>query len=254
MSLFSKQISLEGQLVNYLVRPGADSKTAVFLHGWRSSSEAWKEVMTKLDKDIAAYAPDLPGFGKSEMPARTFDVADYAAVVAEFIAKLGLTNVTLVGHSFGGRIAIKLAATDPKLVVKIALVDAAGIREKSATRETMGIFARIARPLFRLPGLSWLRPKIYQAIGAEDYVATPELKETFIKVVNEDLSPLFPKIACPTLVVWGEKDYETPLQHGILMTKRIPNAKLVTIHGAGHFSFVDAPDEFLKYFQEFIIS
>ncbi len=97
-----------------------------------------------------------------------------------------------------------------------------------------------------------LRKKIYEQIGAEDYVTTPELQKIFVNVVNEDLSENMKRILQPTLIVFGENDIDTPTSSGEKMHLLIPNSKFVTLPNAGHFSFIDKPEEFVKILNEFI--
>ena len=253
-SLEKKQIVLNKLLINYYARESSIAgPTLVFLHGWRSEAKIWLPIINSLVQEgKTVYALDLPGFGRSETPSQSFTIADYSEAVARFIEALKLSDVCLVGHSFGGRVAIKLAVSRPDLVQKLLLADSAGVREKSWKRDLFKVGAKIVRPIFKLPPLQPLRKRIYRLIGAEDYVMTPELKEVFLKTINEDLTPLLPKIKQRTLVIWGDQDKETPLKFGRLMAKQIPRAKLKVIKGAGHCSFVDEPNEFLQVLKDFL--
>src|SRR5437868_1200687 len=113
----NNQLIVSNQLISYQFFNTAQSQSraVLFLHGWRSESSVWGSVIQKLitqhpNNDINYYAIDLPGFGRSENPKKDFRIGDYAEVVRGFIEKLELKNVTIVGHSFGGRIGIKLAS------------------------------------------------------------------------------------------------------------------------------------------------
>ena len=250
--LEQKQIVLNKLLINYY-SSGNSSPTLLFLHGWRSEAKIWLPIINSLVQEgKTVYALDLPGFGRSETPSQSFTLADYSEAVARFIEALKLSDVCLIGHSFGGRVAVKLAAPRSDLVQRLVLVASAGIREKSFKRGLFKAAAKIVHPIFKLPFLRPLRKKIYQAIGAEDYVMTPALKNTFIKIINEDVAPLFPKIKQKTLIIWGDQDKETPLKFGRLMAKQIPRAKLEVIKGAGHCSFIDEPDGFLRVLKDFL--
>lgn len=275
--MIEKQIILKNYLVNYYAAASENpaAKTAIFLHGWRANGMIWMPVVEGLLKDspstgsgINIYAIDLPGFGKSELPHQPFHLKDYAEVVREFINKLKLlthpsplargegqrerSNIILVGHSFGGRVAIKLAVSHPDLIRKLVLVDCGGFRKSEWKRGLTTFFAKVMGPAFALPLLRTLRPRIYNILGADDYLAIPEFKNTFINVVNEDLLPLFPKIKPPAFVIWGENDQETPLEFGRLVHSKISNSKFYVLQNAGHFSFLDDPEEFVKILKEFI--
>lgn len=80
-------------------------------------------------------------------------------------------------------------------------------------------------------------------MGAEDYVATPELKDIFVRIVTTDLTPFLSQITTKTLLLWGEKDMDTPISYGRIMQEKIPQSKLISYPDAGHFSFLDKPDE-----------
>ncbi|MFA6551596.1 MAG: alpha/beta hydrolase, partial [Patescibacteria group bacterium] len=197
------------------------------------------------------YALDFPGFGQSDTPKNNFYLKDYADTVESFIKKNNLENIIIIGHSFGGSIGIKIAADNPKYLKKLALVDSAGIRKNSKIN-IKKIIAKILKPIFKLSFLKSTRVKIYQAMGAEDYLATPQLQKTFVNIVAEDLTVLLPKIKVPVLLVWGENDKDTPIEHARVMEREIPNAKLIIFEGAGHFSFLDKEDEFINNLQKFL--
>ncbi len=230
------------------------------------------------------FALDLPGFGESPAPkfvqpldpfnkiqgrlesSRTGDklgtphyknqggwgVGDYAEVVSGFIKKLDLKNVVLVGHSFGGRIGIKLASQKPNIIGKLILVDSAGFAMDTGKKLAINLAAKIARPFFKPKIMQGLRKKIYQAIGSEDYVEASGLTQTYLQVIGEDLTEDVKKIACPTLIIYGGDDTITPPSYGEKMNSLIPNSKLLILKNAGPFSFLDKPEEFVKNLNEFI--
>lgn len=246
-----KSIAVGRSVLSYLSAGKGDA--VVFLHGWRSEAAVWKPAMEALaEAGYAVYAPDLPGFGNSELPPHAFSVGDYTNAVSSFVRKLDIGEAVIVGHSFGGRIGIMLAATSPELVSKLVLVDAAGIRKASVHRKLAKLGAKIVKPLFSYGFAQPLRRKIYAMLGADDYLATPALQETFTRVINEDLSSFLPKINQETLIFWGGKDTDTPPSYATTMKKTIPHATLEIVPEAGHFSFLDAPERFLASLKEFI--
>jgi pimeloyl-ACP methyl ester carboxylesterase len=248
-----EQIVIQNLLINYYWFKKEGRKTILFLHGWRSDGLAWNGVAKELEnEDIAMYAIDFPGFGLSAIPDRAFSVGDYVNIVAAFIKKLGLKDIILVGHSFGGRVAIKLSATEPSLVEKVVLVDSAGLVLNQSKRNLRKSVAKILKPLFKPKFMTGMKAKIYKKMGAEDYLATPYLKETYLKTINEDLRGYLSKINLPTLIIWGDKDEETPLSFADIMNKEIKNSKKVIFEGAGHFSFLDKPKEFTNELIKFI--
>jgi len=245
--MLQKQVVIDDQLINYFeVNPQADT-TVVFLHGWQSSVKVWVKILEKLGHNqVRLIALDMPGFGQSPIPKLAWGVGDYAELVKNFATKLELKNIVLVGHSFGGRVAIKLVSKEPKLIKKLVLVDAAGFRNEKIQTKLKILAAKTAKPLFALPILKRLKETALIAMGAKDYVEAGPMRQIFMKTINEDLTDFMHEITIPTLLIWGEKDEETPLAYGEIMNRLIPDSKLVVLAGAGHFSFLDEPDHFVK--------
>jgi pimeloyl-ACP methyl ester carboxylesterase len=133
----------------------------------------------------------------------------------------------------------------------LVLVDSAGFVEGEGKKKVIGRVARFFRPLFKPAFMKSTRKGIYRLLGAEDYVETPELTETFKLVVSEDLSSFLPRITCPTLIIWGSEDRDTPVSFGKKMNELITDSKLVILEGAGHYSFLDKHDEFVVAAKDF---
>jgi pimeloyl-ACP methyl ester carboxylesterase len=216
--------------------------------------EGCKLISRSADQPISCYALDLPGFGGSQILKQPMTVGDYANIVAEFIRKLELKNVIIIGHSFGGRVGIKLSSQHPELISKLVLVDSAGFAMNAPKKKLMAMAAKAVRPIFKPQIMQGLRKKIYKNIGAEDYLATPELQKTFVNITSEDLSADLKNIKVPTLIINGENDKDTPVEFGQRMNSLIPNSKLQILNNAGHFSFLDQPEEFVKIVIDFIQS
>lgn len=246
------QIVLDNLLINYYCFNGQGKQTIIFLHGWKSESKIWQNVAERLGEETGKiYALDLPGFGLSPLPSKAFTVSDYVDIVEKFIAKLELKNVILVGHSFGGRVAIKLAAKKPDYLSKLVLVDSAGLKIDHTAMKTKNILARIAKPFFKPKFMSQAREVIYRKIGAADYVSDPKLQKTYLNIIGEDLKIYLKDINVPTLVIWGENDSATPVEMGKIINNSINNSKIVILKNADHFSFIDQPQEFTNALIEF---
>ncbi|HPS28503.1 MAG TPA: alpha/beta hydrolase [Candidatus Paceibacterota bacterium] len=243
---------IDNILLSYYFAGEKGKKSILFLHGWRSESLLWEKAMLTLaGAGFSLYALDLPGFGYSEYPEETFGVSEYADIVKKFILKFDLTPVILVGHSFGGRISIKLAAQDPELVSKVVLVDSAGFIDTSLAKKIKGSIAKILKPVFKIPGLKSLKPKLYNLMGAGDYLATPQLTSSYIKIVREDLSSDMEQIDKPTLIFWGDRDKTTPVDYAKRMNNLIKGSQLEIVPG-GHFSFLDSPIQFQNSLLKFV--
>lgn len=252
--LLNKQIIINDLLVNYyyFLPDKKPTKTLIFLHGWGTDSQLWFKIVPELiKKNYSLYFLDLPGFGQSQVPNIAYDVDDYKKVIYEFINKLELKKINLIGHSFGGRITIKLAAENPDFLEKIVLVDTAGIVTASKIKKITALIAKIFNPIFKPRFMQPLRKKLYFLMGSE-YLENEKLSEVFSKVVSENLTKLLTLIKKPTLIIWGRKDLVTPLYYGELMKRLIPKSKLIIFEKAGHFSFLDQPEEFVKELTKFI--
>lgn len=256
-ALQRKELSVNGRLVSFLVRPAqnASAPALVFLHGWRSEATAWRGVLENLQWPGALYAIDLPGFGASPALGREAGLAEYAAVVEGFIKKNNLRDIIMVGHSFGGRIAIVLAHNQPAWLAKLVLTGAAGVERAfggNLRRTAVRAAAKAVKPLFSPSFMQPLRRCIYRALGSDDYIATPELAATFQRIIAQDLTPVLKNINVPTLLVWGADDAVTPPAYGTLMERMVPHSSLVVLSQAGHYAFIDAPEEFLQTVHAFI--
>jgi len=160
---------------------------------------------------------------------------------------LHLDRPHLVGHSFGGQVAIQLAATTPQRVDKLVLEGSAGIRTKPAlTTRLKRLAARLGRWLAAYGGPMGekLRVEIYRRVQSPDYADAGALRPTLVRVINEDLTPLLPLITAPTLLVWGEHDRDVPLAAARVMAQRLPAAQLVVLENAGHFAYLDQFERF----------
>jgi pimeloyl-ACP methyl ester carboxylesterase len=245
MTLQQRQIVINNQLVNYYEHLEApDQRCLIFLHGWRVDSKIWLPILNQLSlESTSVYLIDLPGFGGSEEPRQAFTVTDYAQVISTFLDKLKLKKVTLIGHSVGGRIAITLGSS--RAFEKIILVDSAGLRLNNKRVFLLSHLSKIVSPFFKLSIFQKLRIKIYKILGSEDYLATPNLKDTYLNLIAKDLRVELGKISSFTWIVWGSEDKVTPVKMGKIMQTLIPKSKLILIKKAGHFPFLDQPEEFM---------
>ena len=238
---------------------GGTGETLVLLHGWGGEIASFGPILPILAECFRVIAIDLPGFGKSPLADRPWGTGDYADCVTGLLDQLRVEPVTLVGHSHGGRTSIAIVARRPDLVKKLVLVDSAGIVPRRGPRYYSRVYLiKAARRIFSLPGLSALKEaamsRAYRVTGSADYNAAmnPILRSTLVRVVNEDVRSLLPTIKVPTLLIWGTNDQDTPIADGRLMERLIPDAGLVEIEGAGHFSYLDQTDRFCRILIHFV--
>jgi len=199
-------------------------KTIVILHGWGSVIKRWLPVKKLLEnKGFKVYLPKLPG-------DQVRNTADYSDWVCNYTRNL--KPFCLLGHSFGGQIAINFTARYPGRVKRLILVNSAGIRNKLNLKRVFFLpLAKIAK--FFIPDK--LKGVFYRFILETDYFkASPQMKQTLKLVVKEDQQANLTKISQPTLTVWGSQDKLTPLADGQLIHRLIKNSQLKVFPDARH--------------------
>ncbi len=237
-----------------------EGKDVLLLHGWGASLETMRPIMEALKDGFKVTAIDFPGFGESGEPPDYFGVQEFSDLTYELIVQLGLKKPHIICHSFGGRVSILLAAGYPQIIDKIVFTNSAGIRKKRTLSYYIKVYTykigkRAARvkwikALFGLMGFN-IENRLKNA-GSQDYkTLSPGMKKIFVKVVNQDLKDQLKKIQSPSLLIWGENDKETPVYFGQIMEKEIPDAGLVVLSGAGHYSYLDNLPRYLKIVRTF---
>lgn len=216
------------------------------LHGWGGTKESFAELRDALSgADVEILTPDLPGFGAEPEPPMAWSTDDYADWVITWLHdnyKLPVTSyqLFLLGHSHGGRIAIKLAAGRRLPIAHLFLCAAAGIRHPRHLKRIVGLtLAKSGKVLLSMPGMEILRPfgkkLLYKLVRVHDYErASPVMRETLIKISAEDLRPLLSAIAVPTDLFWGSEDGMTPVGDAKLMHRLIRGSRLRIFPGVRH--------------------
>ena len=235
-------------------RYGSGEKLLVILHGWGCNKELFAPIAEHFSAKYTVVVPDLPGFGESPQPAQAYSVGDCTNLIVTFIQSLGFNSVSLLGHSYGGRIILKMFSLQnlPFTVEKVCLVDAAGIRPKKTVGQKLSLLCyKGGRRILSLPPLKKLFPdaieKWRKKRGSADFNNASEvMKKTLVLAVNEDLTACLKNITAPTLLFWGEKDDATPLSDAKIMEKKIPDAGLVVLKGGTHYSFLENTPYFLR--------
>lgn len=237
-----------------------EGRPVLLLHGWGGRADSFLPVAEGLEGERKVYRLDFPGFGESEVPKAVWNVTDYAECLARWMRAQGLSGTDIVAHSFGGRVSIILASAYPELVGKLVLVDSAGILPQRTLMYRIKVFAaKCGKAVLNLPGVGGLLKKtgvekaLRRLTGSADYRDLDEnMREIFVQVINQDLEPFLPLIRSSTLLVWGENDTATPVSDGKIMEQKIPDAGLVVLPGAGHFSYLDQLPWFMKILKNFL--
>lgn len=232
--------------------PNGAGAAVLALHGWGAHSGLMLAPAERLGAlGYRVFAPDLPGFGQSALPPSAWSVSDYVTFVLAYMDANAIDHAFLIGHSFGGRLGLVLGAEHSDRIRKMALADAAGVPSRSPfiTRARLNVYKSFRDTLYKIGAKSFadsLRGWYTERYGSTDFKNAGALRETIVKVVNEDLLPYAARVACPTLLFWGDKDEDTPLWQGQLLEKTIPDAGMVVYPGAGHYSYLEHLGEFVS--------
>lgn len=254
------QTQIWGLSTHYIDLPGTRG-TVLFLHGWGAHIGLYQPIFDLLQQlDYRVVAFDMPGVGQTDEPSAPLTIEDYVAFTLELCQKLGLQEVILMCHSHGGRIALSML-TDKNCPVKCkkaVFYDAAGVRKAAPASKKL---AQTGYKAVKWLGTSKLTAPLFGDLYAEmrdkrasaDYkAATPVMRQTMNNVLPLDFTDKMPSITAEVLLMWGENDTATPLEHGQIMEQRIPNAGLAVIRNAGHFSHADNWPQFSAVLRAFL--
>jgi pimeloyl-ACP methyl ester carboxylesterase len=228
----------------------------LMLHGWRDSLHTFDSLSSELGEKYRVVRLDMPGFGKTEMPQETWDVEKYVTFVSDFLVKIKVKPEVILGHSFGGRVAIRGIATDSFYPQKLILVGSAGISKRVTLRNVLvTVAAKLFGVVTLIPPLLFyrhqIRRKAYKVIGS-DYLEAGLLRETYLRVISEDLQVFASKIKLPTQLIWGNNDTETPVEDGKKYASLISGSTLSVIPDAGHMVHQEQVVKVAKIVKDFV--
>jgi pimeloyl-ACP methyl ester carboxylesterase len=241
----------------------------IFIHGLSGCWQNWLEQLPFFARDHRVIAVDLPGFGQSEMPAEEISISGYADAIDELMEKLELTEARIVGNSMGGFIGAELAIQHPQRVERLVLVAAAGLSiESIRTERTTGLRHRAENIVFFSLGhvasrsaTVALRPRLRAALlmtvaahpaklpgplAAQQVLGSgkPGFSDALEAMCRYPLRDRLEKIACPTFIVWGDKDLLVPVKDAAIFEELIPDARKVIYKDTGHVSMMERPARF----------
>ena len=241
----------------------------IFIHGLSGCWQNWLEQIPHFARDHRVIALDLPGFGQSEMPAEEISISNYADTIDALMTELGIDTARIVGNSMGGFIGAELAIRHPARLERLVLVAAAGLSiEHVRTERTHGIRHRLENIAFFY--LGWLashshsvarrrrlrhalmllvaaHPQRLSAALAVEQVqgsGKPGFSDALEAMCRYPLRDRLEQIACPTLIVWGDKDRLVPLKDASVFEKLIPDARKVVYDDTGHVPMMERPARF----------
>lgn len=268
--------SIHGYDVGY--RRGGSGEIVLLIHGLAGSSKTWDDVMPLLTPHVDVIAVDLLGHGESAKPTGDYSLGAFASGLRDLLSVLGATSVTVVGHSFGGGVAMQLAYQHPHLVDRLVLVASGGLG-----REVSWLLR-----LLTLPGAEYVMPfaffkpavdratDIGRQLGRRN-IRSPKLAEmwraysslagatnrtAFIRTMRGVIDPtgqmvnasdrLYLAAHIPTMIVWGDHDAIIPVEHAYAAHELIPTSRLEIIEGVGHFPHVEQPETVANLLVDFI--
>lgn len=251
-----KEIELEG--VRVAMEVTGSGRPLILMHGWGCDHSTVRSIAATAALTHTVYNIDFPGFGASEEPVEVWGVECYTRLIEALVKAENLESPVLVGHSFGGRVAILFASRNK--ADKVILVDAAGIKPRRTLKYYLKVYSFKAGKKFweLILGKEKAQARIDRMRarrGSSDYAdASPMMRRILSKVVNEDLTDRLPLISAPALLIWGENDTATPLSDAKKMARLIPDSGLVSFPGCGHYSFLDNPAQFRAVLSSFLKS
>jgi pimeloyl-ACP methyl ester carboxylesterase len=225
-----------------LFRVGCDSPSdaplLIWAHGWGHTHAALLPLARAMRRSARSILFDFPGFGASPLPPGPWSTADYADAVAEWLGGLAPARRVWIGHSFGTRVGLQLAARHPELLDGLFLIAAAGLPPRRALVARGRVAAR--RWAFRLARQFTpegpARDRLRDRFGSADYRQAGPLRPILVKAVSEDLTAAAEAVHCPAMLIYGDRDRETPPEIGQRLNALMPRSRLVVLRGFDHWS------------------
>jgi pimeloyl-ACP methyl ester carboxylesterase len=271
-------VILDGQPINVIEL--GEGPPLVFVHGLIERWTQWVEQLSTFADKHRVIAMDLPGFGDSPMPAEKISISGYARMIEKLLDVLQLSAAAFVGHSMGGFTSVELAINFPERVQRLVLISPAGLSTYNNSRNLLLVaqmrrFRQIVDPyharlaahaelLARRPRLRLLDPTTHIVARHADRLPAPFVAE-FVRglgapgyiegmeaIFNYDYRDRLGEIACPTLIVWGERDAVVTAKDANLYEQLIPNSRKVIFRDTGHMAMIERPMEFNALLEEFL--
>ena len=238
------KININNVNVNYIQY--GEGKDVLLLHGWGQNIQMMKPIGDNLCNNHRITIIDFPGFGESDEPSTPWSIDDYSLLIENLVRELNIRKPIVMGHSFGGRVAIHFSANNP--IEKLVLFGSPCIREN----KKLPLSTRILKKLKTLPGMDKLGEEMKKYIGSRDYkAASPIMRQTLVNVINEDLSSYARKIEEPTLLIWGEADTEAPVDDARELEKIMIDAALIILPGT-HYAYLENLGQVINILNSFL--
>jgi len=228
----------------------------LMLHGWGSHLNNFSALIDEYKNRYKVYALDFPGFGQTPEPKHAMSIYDYAELTEGFMDAMNLLDPIILGHSFGGRVALIIGSK--RKLSKLIITGGAGIKpERSAGYYIKTYGYKFIRILSKVPLLNFVFAEMVEdyrkKVGSSDYnAASPMMRQILSKVVSQDLRHHLKDITGSCLLIWGELDTATPLKDGMLMEQEIPHAGLAVIKKGTHYAFLEQHQLFVAIMNKFL--
>ena len=227
----------QGVKVFYKFVGGKSFRPVLLLHGWGCDCSVFEQFM-KFFPQKSFLLVDFPPFGKTDCTPNGWNIFTYARMVISLCEHLKIDKCDIVAHSFGGRVAILFCALFPRKASSLVLCDSAGLKTRKSLSYYKKIWTYKLRKRFHLN---------VQGYGSADYQKLDEnMKKVFVEVVGQSLDEYCPLIECPTKIMFGQKDKDTPPYMAKRLHRLIKNSHMCILPNAGHFSFLDSPLVFAR--------
>ncbi|MBE6152238.1 MAG: alpha/beta hydrolase [Firmicutes bacterium] len=232
--------------INY-IDYGEGNDAIVLLHGWGQNIEMMKPVGDRLSKQHRIIIIDLPGFGLSEEPKDILTIYDYVECIKELIDSLKVNSLTLIGHSFGGKISLAYAS---KYHVNKLITFGSPFKKEI---NKLSLKTRILKILKKVPVLKGLEAFAKKHIGSTDYRQASEImRKIMVEHVNLDITEDVKKIKCPTLLIWGTNDEAVSIDCAYELEKLISDAGVVEYPGCSHYAYLERLDQTINVLNSFL--
>ncbi len=239
-------MKIKDTTINYIQYGNIQGKDVLLLHGWGQNIEMMKPIGDALAKKFKITILDLPGFGASEEPKFAWTLNDYSEMLETFVDQLKISKPIVIGHSFGGRLAINFSSNN--VIEKLVLFGSPIKPEKSS--ESLKV--KTLKSLKKLPGMNNIAEKMKKYIGSRDYkAASTIMRQVLVNTVNKDLTEYAQKIEEPTLLVWGDYDEEASIENAHILEQVMPDAGLVILPGT-HYAYLENLNQVINILNKFL--
>ena len=238
----------------YFEKYGDKNQVILILPGWGNTRETFNNIINYFKEEYTIYILDYPGFGKSKIINKELTIYDYAYLIKDFIENQKINNPIIIAHSFGGRITSIL--NNYIKIKKIILIDVSGIKRLNMKVKIKNYIYKLLKLLINLlpkKKQKYYKEKLFNYFSSPDYKnININMRNTFKNIIKEDLKKYYKNIKVETLIIWGEKDIDTPLKDAYKLNKIIKNSGLIILKNLPHYSYLYNPYRINKIIEIFL--